>query len=284
MSARFTFLAKRFVAGETIEAGLAVARALNADGLAASLDFLGEEVTHEADARAYCATYIALLDAIRQADVRANVSLKLTALGLAIDEELCVNLLSEIVAHAAANPDPFVRIDMEGSAHTEKTLAIFERVHAEHANVGPVIQAALKRSPVDIEHLIALGARVRLCKGAYREPEIIAHRDPAVIQRAYLRLAEALLSRGRYPAIATHDLRLIQAVRAYASEHSLSPESFEFQMLYGIRPQLQRELVRAGYGVRVYVPFGTSWVRYFSRRITERRENALFALRAIFSR
>jgi proline dehydrogenase len=173
---------------------------------------------------------------------------------------------------------------MEGSAVTDATLRTFETVYAKHPNVGPVIQAYLKRSPRDIERAIALGARVRLCKGAYSEPEEIALRDMPSIRRSYLRMAEALLQRGTYPAIATHDPRVIRAVQDFASGHGIGKERFEFQMLYGVRPELQRELARAGYNVRVYVPFGTHWAGYFYRRITERKENALFVIRSLVTR
>jgi proline dehydrogenase len=282
--ARFFFLAKRFVAGETIASALEAARGLNRDGLTATLDFLGENVTERGEAEHTRDVYLEMLGAIESSRARTNVSVKLTALGLSIDENLCVDSLETIVRRAAALPDPFVRIDMEGSAVAAATLRAFERVYAQHPNVGPVVQAYLKRSPADIEHLIEIGARVRLCKGAYREPESIAHQAMATIRREYLRLAEALLSRGKYPGIATHDERLIEAVKAYAAEHAIGRERFEFQLLYGVRPDLQRALAAQGYNVRVYVPFGTHWAGYFYRRITERKENALFALRSLIGR
>ncbi|MGH7706936.1 MAG: proline dehydrogenase family protein, partial [Vulcanimicrobiaceae bacterium] len=272
------------VPGETIATAIAAVRALNDDGLTATLDFLGEDVTDRAEAERTRDIYLAMLEAIRASGVRSNVSVKLTALGMALGEELAATHLREILTAAADLADPFVRIDMEGSAVTSGTLAIFERVYAEHRNVGPVIQAYLRRSPTDVERAIELGARVRLCKGAYREPESLAYPDMPTIRREYLRLAEALLSRGNYPGIATHDLRLIDAVRAYAREHGIAPDRFEFQMLYGIRPELQRELARAGYRMRVYVPFGTHWAGYFYRRIAERKENALFVLRSLVQR
>jgi proline dehydrogenase len=266
LSQRFFFLARRFVAGETIASGLAAVRELNADGLTATLDFLD------------------LLAAIEREGVRTNVSVKLTALGLLVDEALCAEYLEAIVERAASLKDPFVRIDMEGSAVTEPTLRVFETVYAKHRNVGPVIQAYLRRSPGDVERAIQLGARVRLCKGAYSEPETIAFSDMATIRRAFQRLAEALLARGKYPGIATHDERLIEAVKTYANAHGIAPDRFEFQLLYGVRADLQQALVREGYRVRVYVPFGTHWAGYFYRRITERRENAFFALRSMFGR
>jgi proline dehydrogenase len=281
---RFFFLAKRFIAGETIVSALEAVRELNADGLTATLDFLGEDVTDAREADHTRDTYLAMLAAIERAGARTNVSVKLTALGLLVDEDLCARHLGDIVARASLLTDPFVRIDMEGSAVTEATLRVFERTFATYGNVGPVIQAYLKRSPTDVERAIALGARVRLCKGAYAEPETVALQDMPSIRRAYLRAAEALLSRGVYPGIATHDERLIAACKSYASSHGITKDRFEFQLLYGVRPELQRELAREGYNVRVYVPFGTHWAGYFYRRITERKENVLFALRSLASR
>jgi proline dehydrogenase len=281
---RFFFLAKRFIAGETIVSALEAVRELNADGLTATLDFLGEDVTDAREADHTRDTYLAMLAAMERAGARTNVSVKLTALGLLVDEDLCARHLGDIVARASLLTDPFVRIDMEGSAVTEATLRVFERTFATYGNVGPVIQAYLKRSPTDVERAIALGARVRLCKGAYAEPETVALQDMPSIRRAYLRAAEALLSRGVYPGIATHDERLIAACKSYASSHGITKDRFEFQLLYGVRPELQRELAREGYNVRVYVPFGTHWAGYFYRRITERKENVLFALRSLASR
>ncbi len=281
---RFFFLAKRFVAGETIESALDAVRNLNAANLTATLDFLGEDVTESVEAAQTRATYLAMLDAIERGALRTNVSVKLTALGLLVDEDLCVAHLSAIVERAATLPDPFVRIDMEGSAVTAATLRVFERVYARHRNVGPVVQAYLLRSPSDVERAVEIGARVRLCKGAYREPATVALQAMPAIRKAYMRMAEALLSHGTYPGIATHDERIIAAVRTYACEHDIGKERFEFQLLYGVRPELQRALVRDGYNVRVYVPFGTHWAGYFYRRITERKENALFVLRSLVTR
>jgi proline dehydrogenase len=281
---RFFFLAKRFVAGDTIGSALAAVRALNADGLTATLDFLGEDVTDLREAERTRETYLEMLGAIESSGVRSNVSVKLTALGLRVDEDRCTEMLGDIVERARTLADPFVRIDMEGSAVTAATLRVFERTYAQTKNVGPVIQAYLKRSPSDVERAIALGARVRLCKGAYSEPDTIAITDMPSIRRAYLQMGQALLSRGHYPGIATHDKRLIDALKTYAIDRKIGKERFEFQMLYGLRPALQRALVRAGYNVRVYVPFGTHWVGYFYRRITERKENAFFALRALIAR
>jgi proline dehydrogenase len=278
------FLAKRFIPGVTIESALEAVRALNADGLTATLDFLGEDVKDPSEAQRTRDTYVDMLNAIQLSNLRTNVSVKLTALGLLFDDVLCARNLTEIVERASTLPDPFVRIDMEGSAVTAPTLDVFERVYSTHRNVGPVIQAYLRRSPGDIERAIALGARVRLCKGAYKEPESIAYHSMPTIRREYLRMAEALLTRGTYPGIATHDSQLIGAVKAFATEHNIGKGRFEFQLLYGVRPELQRTLAKEGYNVRVYVPFGTHWAGYFYRRITERKENAFFVLRSLASR
>jgi proline dehydrogenase len=281
---RFFFLAKRFVAGETIETALEAVRALNADGITATLDFLGEDVVEPAEALRTRDVYLAMLAAIAQSGAQTNVSIKLTALGLLIDEDLCTAHLGTILERTEGLADPFVRIDMEGSAVTAATLRVFERVFAGRRNVGPVIQAYLKRSADDVERAIELGARVRLCKGAYREPPEIAFQEMPAIRHEYLRLAEALLTRGVYPGIATHDEKLIAAVKEIARSREIGADRFEFQMLYGVRPELQRALVAEGYRMRVYVPFGTHWAGYFYRRITERRENALFALRSMLQR
>jgi proline dehydrogenase len=269
-SRRFFFLARRFVAGSTIASAMDAVRGLNAQGMTGTLDFLGEDVTDVAEARHTRDVYFDLLETGAREGLRTNVSVKLTAL--------------EIVERAAPLQDPFVRIDMEGSAVTDATLRVFERVFAQHRNVGPVLQAYLKRTPGDVERAIELGVRVRLCKGAYSEPETIAYRDMPTIRREYMRCAEALVSRGHYPGIATHDERLIEAVKAYAAEQGIDKDRFEFQLLYGVRPDVQRALVGDGYNVRVYVPFGTHWAGYFYRRVTERPENALFALRSMLGR
>jgi proline dehydrogenase len=283
-SRRFFFLARRFVAGSTIASAMDAVRGLNAQGMTGTLDFLGEDVTDVAEAQHTRDVYFDLLETGARESLRTNVSVKLTALGLLVDEELAVANLTAIVERAAPLQDAFVRIDMEGSAVTDATLRVFERVFAQHRNVGPVLQAYLKRTPGDVERAIELGARVRLCKGAYSEPETIAYRDMPTIRREYMRCAEALVSRGNYPGIATHDERLIEAVKAYAAEQGIGKDRFEFQLLYGVRPDVQAALVGDGYNVRVYVPFGTHWAGYFYRRVTERPENALFALRSMIGR
>ena len=282
-------IARRFVAGERIEDAIAAVRSINDLGMSATIDFLGEDVHNASAATAIRDEYLRLLDALAEAGCRSNVSLKLTALGLLVDRGLCKEHVLEICSRAADSTarrllDPFVRIDMEGSALTEATLQLFEEVFALRSNVGVVLQAYLRRTPQDVERTISLGARVRLCKGAYKEPPEIAYRDMPSIRRAFMRLAETLLMRGNHPAIATHDQGIHDAVTAFVAERSIDRTRFEFQMLYGVRPDLQRKLTAEGYNMRVYVPYGTHWRQYFYRRIRERRENALLALRALAGR
>lgn len=284
MEKTFLFLAKRFVPGETIQSAIAAVRDLNAGGMAASLDYLGEDVRERAAADAMAAEYLRILDALRETGVRCNVSLKLTAMGLLIDESVALQNLLRIAEYARQNPDPFVRIDMEGSAVTDATLRVFERAFEPHRNIGIVLQAALKRTNGDVRRAIELGARVRLCKGAYEEPAAIAYRRSSEIRANFLSLARELLRHGTYPAIATHDRRILADLEAFVSAESIAPDRFEFQMLHGCRPALQRALVAKGYRLRIYVPFGTHWASYFYRRVAERPQNALFALSSIFSR
>jgi proline dehydrogenase len=280
----FYFLARRFVAGEGIDSAIAVVRTLNEQGMTATLDFLGEDVLERDAARRQRDVYLEMLDAIAVSGVRSNVSVKLTAMGLLVDEEFALENLLSILDRSSRNADPFVRIDMEGSAVLEATLRVFRRAFEKHANVGPVLQAYLKRTAADVDEAIALGARVRLCKGAYNEPPEIAYKRMAEIRTNYVTLAQRLLERGRYPGIATHDRRLIAALTEFVRERDIAPDRFEFQMLYGCRPRVQREIVGRGYRLRVYVPFGTHWAGYFYRRVLERRENLLFALSSVFSR
>jgi proline dehydrogenase len=280
----FFFLAKRFVAGETVGSAIGAVRTLNAAGMTATLDFLGEDVLERDAAIATREAYIAVLERIRETGVQSNVSVKMSAMGLLIDEGFALDNLTRILHFAQRNADPFVRIDMEGSAVTQITLDLFERAYAQDKNVGIVLQAYLKRTPADVARMIELGARVRLCKGAYSEPAEIALKEMSEIRRQYLSLAKDLLDRGNYPAIATHDRELIEAIRAYVRERGIARDRFEFQMLYGIRPQLQRELVADGYRMRIYVPYGTHWAGYFFRRVMERRENAIFALSSMWSK
>jgi len=284
-SRRFFFLAKRFVAGEAVDSAIAAVRQLNAQGMTATLDFLGEDVLERDAAIKTRDAYFQMTDAIAAAGVQCNVSVKLTAMGMLVDENFALENLASILEYAQAkNPDPFVRIDMEGSAVTQTTLDIFERAYATHKNVGPVLQAYLRRTPQDVERAIELGARVRICKGAYNEPPEVAYKEMPQIRKQYLECAKALLTRGNYPGIATHDIELIEAIKAFSHNNGISNDKFEFQMLYGIRPSVQRQLVREGYRLRIYVPFGTHWAGYFYRRVAERKENALFALSGIFSK
>jgi proline dehydrogenase len=279
-----SFLAKRFIAGETIDNAIVAVRRLNEQGMSATLDFLGEDVLERTAAVRTRDTYLEMLGHIAQSGVDSNVSVKLTAMGLHVDQNLARDAVMTIAERAKANADPFVRIDMEGSAVTDATLRVFREAFAQTRNVGPVLQAYLKRTPNDVEEAIALNARVRLCKGAYNEPPEIAIKDMPEIRVQYLDLAKRLLTRGNYPGIATHDRRLISAVKEFAKAQGIANDRFEFQMLYGCRPSLQRQIVAEGYRMRIYVPFGTHWAGYFYRRVLERRENLVFALSSIFSR
>lgn len=280
----FFFLAKRFVAGETIDSAIAAVRELNEQGMTATLDYLGEDVLERQAAVDTADTYVRILDALAAAGVDSNVSVKLTAMGLLVGEDFALDNLLRVMDRASKNADPFVRIDMEGSAVTQATLRVFERAFERSRNVGIVLQAYLKRTGGDVERAIELGARVRLCKGAYNEPPEIAYREMPEIRERYLRLARELLTRGTYPGIATHDRRLIAGVKAFVAQEGIARDRFEFQMLYGCRPNVQRQLVAEGFRLRVYVPFGTHWAGYFYRRVLERRENALFALSSMFSK
>jgi len=273
------YVASRFVAGETLDAAVPKVRDLNGRGITASLDLLGESVTAAAEARTAAATVVQMLDRIVAERLDCNVSVKLTQMGLDLDAGLCAENLRRILDRAR-DVGSFVRIDMESSAHTERTLGLFEGelFPVYRDRVGIVIQSYLRRSAADIERLAALGARVRLCKGAYKEPEAVAFPRKADVNRSYAELMEVLLQRGNYPALATHDPALIARARRFAEASGIAASRFEFQMLYGIRRDLQEELKRAGYNVRVYVPFGTHWYPYFMRRLAERPANVAFIL------
>lgn len=275
--------ARRFVAGETIEEVTAPVRALNAQGLTASLDFLGESVTNEQEVAVVVDTYLRLFQHIRAENLDSNVSLKLTALGLDIDSDLCYRNMVRLLN--AAGPEQFVRIDMEGSAYTQPTLDLFFRLWngpERFRNTGVVIQSYLRRSADDIEHLIEEGVRVRLCKGAYKEPPEVAFPDKTDVDANYIRLMQRLLKEGNYPGIATHDPRMIEATQRYARENNIPSDRYEFQMLYGIRRDLQTQLVREGYRVRIYTPFGNFWYPYLMRRLAERPANLWFVLKNAF--
>jgi proline dehydrogenase len=271
-------LSSRFVAGETLDDALAVARTANAAGLSVTLDHLGENVTSLAEAAASRDEYIQALEAIRAANLNANASIKLTQFGIDLDEEACRDNADRLVS-VAARLDNFVRVDMESSAYTSRTLELVSELYARHRAVGAVIQACLYRSEKDIESLCRQGIRVRLCKGAYLEPPSVAYESKADVDRNYIHLMRMLLESGTYPAIATHDEAMIAETERLVAERQISTSSFEFQMLYGIRRDLQSRLVSKGYRVRVYIPYGKAWYPYFMRRLAERPANLLFLLR-----
>ena len=269
--------ASRFVAGETVDEAVAALRDLNAAGVTASLDLLGESVTNADEAHAARDVYLQTLDRIYAARAQANVSVKLTQMGLDIDETLCVANMRAIIARAKEHGS-FVRIDMEQSSYTEKTLEVFTRIlYPEFGNaVGVVLQSYLRRTEQDVAAMIALGARVRLCKGAYQEPATVAFPAKRDVDATYVACMERLLARGTYPGIATHDERIIAHAKEYARREGIGAERFEFQMLYGVRRDLQLGLRRDGWNVRVYVPFGTHWYPYLMRRLAERPANIAF--------
>jgi proline dehydrogenase len=269
--------ARRFVAGETVAEALAVVRELNAKGITASLDLLGESVHNDAEARAARDEYLRILDRIRESKVDANVSVKLTAMGLDIDHELCVGIMQDILTRAQAY-DSFVRIDMESSEYTEITLKLFEdRLYPTwKANVGVVLQSYLYRTYADVEHMNSLHARVRICKGAYKEPVKVAYPDKKDVDANYIKCMRELMLNGNYPGVATHDPAMIAEAKRWAKEKGIAPDRFEFQMLYGVRRDLQESLVKEGWRVRCYVPFGTQWYPYLMRRLAERPANVAF--------
>ena len=276
-------LVRRFVAGERLDEALAAARGIAAQGMTTTLDQLGENVATADAARAAVASYVEILRRMAGDGLEPNISVKLTMLGLDLGEDLATeNMLA--ILEAARAVRGFVRIDMEGSAYTARTLAIAEALHDRFPDeVGTVIQSYLRRSAADVERLIGRRMRVRLVKGAYAEPPAIAYQGQREVDAAYARLMERLLDAGRYPALATHDPALLRAARDYAQRMSIAPDRYEFQMLYGVRRDAQAALVAAGYRMRVYVPFGTEWYPYFTRRIAERPANALFVLRQLVS-
>lgn len=281
-------LARRFVAGQTLSEALPALDPILDDGRFVTLDLLGEHVEDRDRADAFAQEYGDLIG--RLADWRdgrgaaaeaVGISIKLSMIGQVIDRDLCEANLREVLGRAR-EADLFVRLDMEGSTTTASTLAMFERVFPDFPDhVGPVLQAYLHRTAADVARVVELGARVRLCKGAYKEPPSLAYADMPTIRWHYRRYAADLLRHGRYPGIATHDDELIDAVRQLVEERGVSREAFEFQMLYGLRPGTQRQLVEDGYRMRVYVPYGTEWMPYFSRRLRERKENVFFVLKAL---
>jgi proline dehydrogenase len=270
-------VSRRFVAGEVLDDAIEATRALNQRGMHVSLDHLGENVTHAEEARSATQDFITALDTIKKSSIDANISIKLTALGLDISQQLCEENVSRLLEHAHTY-SIFVRIDMEGSAYTEQTVDIVLRMHKQFEHVGTVIQSCLYSGKKDVEQLIAQGVRVRLVKGAYKEPKTIAMQEKADVDHNYVQLMMMLLLRGNYPAIATHDEAIINATCKYARDHGISKEAFEFQMLYGIRRDLQEKLVRQGYNMRIYVPYGSQWYPYLMRRMAERPANLVFVM------
>lgn len=273
-------VAMRFVAGESLDDGIRVARELNAKGMLVSLDELGEEVTDADVARRAADSYQRTLDRMDAEGIDGNISIKLTQLGLEISPDVARELVAEICRHAAAL-GRHVTVDMEGSDHTAGTIELVAELRRDGHDVGCAVQSYLRRTAHDVARLIAIGASLRLCKGAYAEPADIAYQSAREVDANYSRLAETLLKSGTYPRIATHDHLLIHEVRNLAVRHGLGPEDFEFQMLYGVREPLQEQLVADGYRLRIYVPFGPEWYPYFMRRIAERPANVVFFLRAL---
>jgi proline dehydrogenase len=271
-------MAQRFVAGETLDQAVSAARAMNSLGRKVSLDYLGESVANESEARHAGDICVAILEKIASEKLDANISVKLTQLGLDVRQELCEEILARIVERAALMNN-FVRVDMEGSAFTQRTIDIVRRLRAKTPSVGTVIQAYLYRSEQDVKDLLAIGCRIRLCKGAYKEPAEVAFPGKADVDENYVRLMHLLLSSGVYHGIATHDPMMISATKAFAAQQKMGRQGFEFQMLHGVRTDLQEQLVMEGFHLRVYIPFGQDWFPYFMRRLAERPANVGFFLR-----
>jgi proline dehydrogenase len=276
----------RFVAGMTVADALDATERMNALGMSATVDNLGENVTNREEAAESAKLYHEMIDALSSRGLNANVSLKLTHMGLDVDEAMCRTIVAELVSHAAS-VGSFVRIDMEGSRYTQKTLDIVRSLHRMPGNagaVGAVIQSYLRRSEQDVRELCGEGIRIRLCKGAYKEPADLAFQAKSEVDESFLRLTRIMLQSGVYHGIATHDPAMIDGTKAFAQAESIAPGTFEFQMLYGVRRDLQEQLVRDGWGMRVYIPFGTEWYPYFMRRLAERPANVLFIAKQLFRR
>ena len=271
-------MSHRFVAGETLDEALQAARECNDRGMHATLDYLGENVSTAADAQKARDAYLEIFDRIAQERLHANVSCKLTQLGLDVSPEFCEGLVLSIAERAAAY-DSFLRIDMEGSNYTQRTIELVKRVRTQTPTVGTVIQSYLYRSETDVHDLLGYGCRIRLCKGAYKESEEVAFPGKVDVDANYVRLMRMLLPSGFYHGIATHDPRMIAQTIRWAAEKQISKDDFEFQMLYGIRTDLQRQLIRDGYRLRIYIPYGRDWFPYVMRRLAERPANVMFFLR-----
>lgn len=270
-------MASRFVAGETVNTALDAVAQLNSKGISASLDLLGESVHSEAEARETGRQYLEILDRIHARTLDANVSVKLTALGQDISDDLGVEIVRDVIARAKQY-DSFVRLDMESSAYTDRTLDTFEQklFPGHENNVGVVLQSSLRRTLTDVARANRLSARVRICKGAYLEPPAVAFPDKADVDKNYVAAMHTLMLEGRYPGIATHDEAIIAEAKRFAKEKGIAPDRFEFQMLYGVRRDLQEQIVKEGYRMRVYVPFGSQWYPYLMRRLAERPANIAF--------
>jgi proline dehydrogenase len=274
----FNNVTRRFVAGEDLPDAVEAIRQLNRKNISASFDHLGESITSEAATRKEVDEYVHVLDSIEENKLNSNVSVKLTQLGLDIGLDVCYANTRKIV-EAALRYNNFVRIDMEDSTKTEGTLDVFKRLRSEFENVGIVVQAYLYRTEKDIEDLLKIGARIRLCKGAYKEPPSVAFADKSDVDANFVKLTRILLRSGIYHGIATHDENMVNAAREFADAQAITRDKFEFQMLYGIRRDLQEQLVQQGYRMRVYVPYGRYWYPYFMRRLAERPANVWFVLR-----
>jgi proline dehydrogenase len=274
-------MARRFVAGETLDEALEAARYCNDRGMLASLDYLGENVATTADAQRARDAYLEIFERIAKEKLQANVSCKLTQLGMDLSAEFCEGLVLSIVERAAAYEN-FLRVDMEGSAYTQRTVELVKCIRSRNPAVGTVIQAYLYRSEGDIRDLLGYGCRIRLCKGAYKESAEVAFERKADVDGNFVRMMQVLLSSGFYHAIATHDPRMIAETIRWAAAQKISKDDFEFQMLYGVRKDLQRRLVRDGYRIRIYIPYGRDWFPYFMRRLAERPANVGFLLRNFF--
>jgi proline dehydrogenase len=274
-------MARRFVAGETLDEAIEAARHCNDAGMLASLDYLGENVATTADAQRARDAYLEVFERIAKEKLQANVSCKLTQLGMDLSAEFCEGLVLSIVERAAAY-DNFLRVDMEGSIYTQRTVELVKRIRSRNPAVGTVIQAYLYRSEVDIRDLLGYGCRVRLCKGAYKESAEVAFERKADVDGNFVRAMQTLLSSGFYHGIATHDPHMIGETIRWAAARKVSKDDFEFQMLYGVRTDLQRRLVRDGYRIRIYIPYGRDWFPYFMRRLAERPANMGFLLRNFF--
>ena len=274
-------MARRFVAGETLDEAIEAARACNNAGMLVSLDYLGENCSTTTDAQRSRDSYLEVYERIAREKLHANVSCKLTQLGLDLNIEFCQGLVRSI-AERAASYDNFLRIDMESSLYTQRTIDVVKRIRSNTPAVGTVIQSYLYRSETDIQDLLAYGCRIRLCKGAYKESQDVAYPNKKDVDFNYIRLMKILLPSGFYHGIATHDPRMIAETIRWAATKQISKDDFEFQMLYGVRTDLQRRLVKDGYRVRIYIPYGNDWFPYFMRRLAERPANLLFFIRNVF--